>query len=36
MDGETAPGYGMMADDVLAAIYSVVVLIVINYFILPQ
>ena len=29
-------GYGMMADDVLAAIYSVVVLIVINYFILPQ
>lgn len=29
-------GYGMMADDVLAAIYSVVVLIVINYFILHQ
>lgn len=27
-------GYGMMADDILAAVYSVVVLVVINHFIL--
>ncbi|MDE5655632.1 MAG: phosphatidylglycerophosphatase A [Muribaculaceae bacterium] len=27
-------GYGMMADDVLAGIYSVVILLIVNYFIL--
>ncbi len=27
-------GYGMMADDVLAGIYSVVILLIVNYFVL--